>query len=120
MKHILRTFLVSILLFFGNANTLAQEPSDSIGCTPEPFLYSCQLTWSPIGNQLAVINLYDIVIWDTTSMELIATLRHEGRTPRVFVWSPDGEQIATADGAYNVNIWDITTEEKIHTINMEN
>lgn len=114
---LLSVFIVGMVAFSFPAPTYSH--ADAIHCRYESPLHRCPIAWHPNKDQLAVQDLYDIVIWDADTGEVLKVLHQEDKAPDAFAWSPDGTLIVTADGTYDVNIWDVELGEKIHTINME-
>ncbi|MCQ3930469.1 MAG: hypothetical protein DPW16_08400 [Chloroflexi bacterium] len=125
MKNVLRdsflllsVFIVGMVVFSFPSPTYSHA-NDAIHCRHESDLHICPIAWHPNKNQLAVRDLYDIVVWDIATGEVLKSFGQEGKAPDAFAWSPDGELIVTADGNYDVNIWDVQLGEKIRSINME-
>lgn len=118
LKNLLLIFIIFFSVSVSPASTSAQV-SQKIHCRYESTLHRCPIAWHPNKNQLAVQDLYDIVIWDTDTGEVLKILHQEDKAPDAFAWSPSGTLIVTADGTYDVNIWDVELGEKIRTINME-
>lgn len=73
-------------------------------------VYSWEIKLSPDGNLLAAPTEDTVVIWDTNTALLVATLR--GHSPDVvrLEWSPDGTLLASTDRAGQVFIWGIVDD----------
>lgn len=92
---------------------LSSNAHETINCIdrPQRKTYACLLAWNPMNETLAVRAFYDILIWDTEQSEVIATLHQDGQSPDAIAWSPDGKLLATADGTYHVNVWDVASQQ---------
>lgn len=101
---------VALVVTGPTSGSNAQETINCIDRT-QRIPYACLLAWNPANEILAVRAFYDILIWDTEQSEVIATLHQDGQSPDAIAWSPDGKLLATADGTYHVNVWDVASQQ---------
>ncbi len=77
-----------------------------------------RLTFSPDSQWIAATNGDDVLVWDTTSGEVVATLTGHKNLVNAVAFSPDGKWLATGGGEENndtmdntIRLWDTTTWE---------
>ena len=74
------------------------------------------LAINPLGDLLASDasrEMNNIILWDTTTMEVVRTLNgHFGGT-RTIAFSPDGEHLASGGHDNAVRLWDVETGEEL-------
>jgi len=83
--------------------------------------FSSSVAFSPDGNTLATAFVTQIILWDTTSGEKIATLSGESVGTTIgynlgvgqISFSPDGKYLATANMDGLPTIWDLDTYRKV-------
>ncbi len=70
------------------------------------------MAYSPDGQRLAAVNRMQLLLWDTTTGQMVLTLRgaappagDNGFNPRL-AWSPNGKRLAASNSDYSVSIWD--------------
>lgn len=87
---------------------------------------------SPSGDQLAIATDDSLIIYDATTLEIIATLEASAQEEYTYFdvgWSPDGERLAvaryiyttsrTADTRSGVQIWDVEQERQVTLLPIE-
>jgi WD40 repeat protein len=75
------------------------------------------LTWSPEGNQLALLANNELVIYDIRTNHVVADLSFDEKSPVTVVWNMTGSLVAI--GGKEIRIWDTATWEIIRTIPSE-
>ena len=86
--------------------------------------FSSSVAFSPDGNTLAAAFVTQVILWDTTSGEKIATLSGESVGTTIgynlgvgqLSFSPDGKYLATANMDGKPTIWDLDTYRKVMSL----
>lgn len=77
-----------------------------------------KLVWSPDGEKLAAVGwLYgELAIWDVNHSDQLKIMFDHSLVDTPMIWSPDGNQLLTADGSGSVQVWDSQTGNLIATL----
>ncbi len=74
-------------------------------------------SWSPDGDLFAAGLGRHVLIWDVEKSEPVTRLEGHESLVTDLVWSPDGEQLATASRDKKIILWDLETGKPIHQFN---
>ncbi len=78
---------------------------------------SCHIAISPDGRRIASTGKdKDLKVLETTTGEVLFTLRGHTDTSRCLVISPDGKRLASAGQDRTVKIWDMTSGQELLTL----
>jgi WD40 repeat protein len=77
--------------------------------------YGYELAWSPDGTQLAIADNPDIVIWDTISAQITATLTGHTIQVRQLVWH-DVKGLTSISPDGSIRVWDVENGIQVNQI----
>jgi len=69
--------------------------------------YGVDIEWNPAGTQLAVSTGAVVTVWDPLGDKRLNQLVGHIEVITSAAWSPDGEQLMTADRSQEIRIWDL-------------
>jgi len=86
--------------------------------------FSSSVAFSPDGNTIAAAFVTEVILWDTTSGDKIATLSGDSVGTTIgynlgvgqISFSPDGKHLATANMDGAPTIWDLNTYQKVTSL----
>ncbi len=75
--------------------------------------------WSPDGGSFAIGTTLKVDLYDSHSLQVTGTLK-TGQSTELVKFSPNGRLLAIALGDSSVQIWDVTQQHHIHTLDVVN
>jgi WD40 repeat protein len=80
-----------------------QKNAQVFSCSPKPVR---ALAWSPTGGHVAVVYPNWVEVWDVRDWKALCELSHPPGELQLAAFSPDGNRLASMDGAGVVRLWD--------------
>ena len=105
---------------FGGFICVWEAETGQLSRNPKPDYATVQTTaWSPIPIHKRYFatggNNKDVQVWDASSFTILNTYTHHNDTVRRVVWSPDGQQIASASFDKTVQVWNALSNTTSYT-----